>query len=586
MSLHRKIIGWFVVFAAVTVIGFGVGDYIQSQHTLRYALEARAGSVALQMAGDVERRYARAASELLALGYAAAAGATDAMPVMQNGYANVRVLRDGVPIFRADVMGPTPPALAGCGTGVVPLRLDVPFEDATGRQYRVEGQLPAEQLFALMPSAGIRLGRRGLTAVVRSTDGQVVYDPGCSIAADAEPGALAEAVARQVVARANAERGAIMMAEVDPNRSGGRLMAMVRTSVPMPWVTAASLDYAEFAAPLGKLRRQYFAVMTLILVLALGLVVAGMRRDMRRLAAIATAADAIGRGRFDVWLPPPTGDEIGRVSLALGRMTERLSSSLRQVEVSRAMAAVGEVAAHLSHEIRNPLSSIRLNLQMLRRDLRTGSVPDDGEHLIGLCLAELQRLDGAVRTVLEVGRPGPTSGGSCEAHTVIEETLRVLQREMSALGISVHTVLGATEANVAMNSAALRSIVMNLVLNSRDALVGRPAPAITVMTRLLGVHGPDPQFELRVSDSGPGVAPELQDRIFDLFFTTKSTGNGLGLPAALRAVQECGGVMRLEPSARWVSGAEFVIELPLAERAEPAAAEPPEPRTLVAAGMS
>jgi signal transduction histidine kinase len=271
-------------------------------------------------------------------------------------------------------------------------------------------------------------------------------------------------------------------------------------------------------------------------------------------------------------------------------MTERLSSSLRQVEVSRSMAAVGELATYLSHEIRNPLSSIRLNLQMLRRDLKHGSVPDDGEQLVGLCLSELQRLDDVVRTVLEVGRPGSPSSGACDAHGVIRETLRMMERALADRDIRVLSKLYASRAKVSMDAAALRSVVMNLLLNSRDALADRGAPCINVSTRVLDGAGTDPRFELRVSDNGPGIPAHLIARIFDPFFTTKTTGNGVGLPTAMRAVQECGGVIRYQPADDWVAGAEFVIELPLADSGakEDRPAEPGPAaariRRLVAAG--
>jgi signal transduction histidine kinase len=310
-----------------------------------------------------------------------------------------------------------------------------------------------------------------------------------------------------------------------------------------------------------------------------------IRRDIRRLATISAAADAIGHGNFDVWLPPPTGDEIGRVSLALGRMTERLSSSLRQIEVSRSMAAVGELSTYLSHEIRNPLSSIRLNLQMLRRDLRTGTVPEDGEQLVGLCLSELERLDDVVRTVLEVGRAGRTAAGSCDAHAVIGETLRVMRRKITERGVKVHAYLHAERSGVVMDSAALRGIIMNLVLNGIDALAGQTGGTLEVSTRLLdGATGA--RLEVRVGDNGPGVPAHLRERIFDPFFTTKANGHGIGLPTALRAVQECGGSIRHEPSSTWGTGAQFVIELPLVENGVRGGAEvrnKPD-RNLVAAG--
>jgi signal transduction histidine kinase len=429
--------------------------------------------------------------------------------------------------------------------------------------------MEAEHFFAGASASQSRLGKSGITAVLNTADGGLVYDSACTIQSDPRPEQLAAALVARVTEQSDAVPGTITAADLAQTRNDRRILTATQTRAPA-WTVVVSLDHAEFAAPFVALRRQYFGVMGAVLVLALLVVLVGIRNDMRRLTVISRAADAIGHGHFDVWLPPPTGDEIGRVSLALGRMTERLASSLRQIEVSRTMAAVGELATYLSHEIRNPLSSIRLNLQMLRRDLRRGTIPDDGEQVVALCLAELQRLDDVVRTVLEVGRTGPQAGGTCTAHVVIDETLRVMERKFTERDIEVELQREAVRSNVAMSAAALRGIVMNLLLNSIDAVGDRPQRRIVLKTSLLAVPDGELRFELRVADSGPGVPPYLREKIFDPFVTTKPKGNGIGLATVLRAVQECGGVLRHEPSAEWGMGAEFVLELPLAEAVEPA----------------
>lgn len=575
MSLHRKIIGWFVVFAALTIILFGLGDYIQSTRSLRFALETRAGALALQVARDIERAYDHAEDELRTLGYIVAAGARAVTPEMTGRYTDVRVIHDGIEVYSADALGPVQMGAPGCATGELTIQVDIP--DQRGGLYRVSARTGVEHFFAGVPSTNGRIGVQGLTSVVRTADGALVFDAACAMMGQPDPDGLASTLAARILSQADNEGRAITVVDLHHTSSDERVLASVRAAEPA-WTAVVAADYAEFAAPFVELRWRYFGVMGAVLLMALLLVLSGIRSDMRRLTAISTAADAIGHGRFDVWLPPPTGDEVGRVSLALGRMMDRLSSTLRQVEVSRSMAAVGELATYLSHEIRNPLSSIRLNLQMLRRDLRSGVVPDDGEQLVELCLSELQRLDDVVRTVLEVGRTAPVATGTCDAHAVVDETLRVMQRKITAKGLAVEVRFDATESDVAMDSAALRSIVMNLVLNAVDALAVSDSGRIRVTTQLL--EGDEPCFELRVADNGPGVPDHLREKIFDPFFTTKPTGNGIGLPTALRAVQQCAGVLRYEPSAEWGTGAEFVLELPRASAADSAR----QPSPLMAAG--
>jgi signal transduction histidine kinase len=117
---------------------------------------------------------------------------------------------------------------------------------------------------------------------------------------------------------------------------------------------------------------------------------------------------------------------------------------------------------------------------------------------------------------------------------------------------------------VAMDARQLKSIVLNLLLNSVDALTECAEKRIGVMTELYDSGDGNAYVELTVSDNGPGVPAHLRERIFEPFFTTKTSGNGIGLATALKMVQECGGLLRCSKSPEWAGGAEFVLQLPLA----------------------
>ena len=120
---------------------------------------------------------------------------------------------------------------------------------------------------------------------------------------------------------------------------------------------------------------------------------------------------------------------------------------------------------------------------------------------------------------------------------------------------------------VAIDPARLKSILINLLLNSVDAVAGKQGGRITVTSELNEDVRGAPMIELRIADNGPGVPAHLRERIFEPFFTTKSTGNGIGLATALRMVQEAGGLLRCAPPSEWSGGAEFVLELSLAGHA-------------------
>jgi signal transduction histidine kinase len=552
MSLHGKVIAWLLLFGTLIVFAFGVGDYIQSTIALRYALESRAGALVLQMAEEIEHRHQLATSEMALVAYAVTTG--QPLPALHGRYRSVRVLRGDRVAWSARDLGPAR-AASGCAHGEV--SFSVPVTTSRGEPLRVEAVMGTAEFFAGLGSVGTRLGRRGFTAVVRADDGAPVYDRSCVLDTATERSLLKEAL----LVKPTEQWGGAPVRSVNAGRRSGAMLVGADAAT-TGWLVATALDYDEFAAPFVSARRQYIAIVSFVLVLIMSALLLGFRSNMRRLTAIAEAADEIGRGRFDVWLPPPTGDEIGSVSLALGRMMSRLATTMRRMEVRRSMAAVGEMATYLSHEIRNPLSAVRLNLQMLSRDMERGSVPEDAEELINLSLSELNRLENVVKTVLEVGRTDRSAAGTCDAHAVVRETMQVMQAKFRGARVFIEPRLAAEDAQVAISSAALRGVVVNLLLNALDALDDRMGGIVRVNT---GIDAdPDRRwFELRVSDNGPGVPEHLRARIFDPFFTTKPTGHGIGLATAIRVVEECGGFIRYETAA-WSGGAEFVIDLPLA----------------------
>ena len=134
--------------------------------------------------------------------------------------------------------------------------------------------------------------------------------------------------------------------------------------------------------------------------------------------ALTEAADRVGAGDLSPELPEDGEDEVGRLTRAFRVMVDRVRESLRQMEASRQMAAVGQFASQISHEIRNPLTSMNLNLQGLRREVESGKIPADSSRPVELCLKEVQRLDRVVRGVLNLARPPSEDMMPCSLHGV------------------------------------------------------------------------------------------------------------------------------------------------------------------------
>jgi signal transduction histidine kinase len=554
LSLRARILLLFLGFSVLPVVFLGLGDYYQSVEALRVVLEARSDALAEQAAREVESAHTR--------GHAALAAAAH-LPQSDNPigpFTRIIVLdRDA----RRE-------SLAPCGYGAtLPLRTELP--GAGGSSSRtLEAELPVETLLSWAPSLRTRMGKDGFAQVLDRRTGQLLLDTRCM---SAGPVSGDPATPRAVPAVAAAAAG--LGADYDWHASlryhdqhdGGETFAAISAAGPV-WAVAVHTSGAEFVAPFRQARVFYLGLVLLVLSIAAGAFLLLARGAFRSLELVTSAADQIELGNLRPWLPPPGDDEVGRLSLAFRRMTERLEASLRRAELNQKLAAVGELATYLSHEIRNPLSSIRLSLQSLHRDLAAGFIPPDSTRVIEIALNEVNRLDGVVRAVLEMGRPeGPAEGRSCPVHDTLLETLDVLRPKARALGIEMVYAPRAERDVVHGDANGLRSVVINLVVNAIDVLDGRNDGRIRISTW----SGDAGELHVRVADNGPGVPPDLTESIFDPFFTTKARGNGIGLPTALRTVQAWGGNIVQEAVAAG-SGAVFVVKLKLADppRAAPA----------------
>jgi signal transduction histidine kinase len=555
VSLRARILLLFLGFSVLPVVFLGAGDYFQSVEALRAVVEARGDALAEQAAREVESAHARATAALLA---AARVPAVETSPEAVGPFTRVAVQGDGAE-----------PGLACAGPGrTVPVRLAVPPGPGPYAGRVLEGALPVETLVAWAPTLRSRMGKEGFTQVVDRGTGTLLFDSRCigpvPVPAD-DPPALHGRVA---AAAAALEESPGWHATLRYDAGGDELLASLSAAGPA-WAVAVHVSEGEFIAPFRQSRILYLALVLLVMTIAAAAFVVLAQGAFRGLRHVMAAADQIELGNMRPWLPPPGDDEVGRLSLAFRRMTERLEESIQRAELSQKLAAVGELATYLSHEIRNPLSSIRLSLQSLHRDLSAGFIPPDSTRVIHIALGEVKRLDGVVRAVLEMGRPaGPSDGRTCEVHQTLEETMDVLRPKVRAQGIELEYAPRAERDVVEGDGHGLRSVVINLVVNAIDALERRPDARIRISTW----SGED-ELHVRVADNGPGIPPDVAASIFEPFFTTKTRGNGIGLPTALRTVQPWGGTIVHEPVAAG-SGAVFVVKLRLA--APPVAAEAPE----------
>lgn len=313
----------------------------------------------------------------------------------------------------------------------------------------------------------------------------------------------------------------------------------------------------------------FVALVALIMGLALSFLV---RPVLRTLEDLTEATNLIGEGEIMPWLPARSEGEIGRLSLATGAMVERVERMMQAVGQGARMAMVGQLATYLAHEIRNPLSSIRLNLQSISRELKEGRIPSDVGEVTEICLHEIGRLDKVASSVLQVGRPRDGRPVWHHIHEPLRHAASLLGTEMSRRRISLYIDTLADQDDVYADREGLEGVFLNLLMNAAES-IGEDG-AIRVVSRTLRDEQGNGWIRIEFEDTGAGVSDGARDHIFDPFYTTKANGTGIGLATALETVQAHGGQLSLATPPDQLVGALFVMELPLQRTDIPA--HPPQ----------
>ena len=302
--------------------------------------------------------------------------------------------------------------------------------------------------------------------------------------------------------------------------------------------------------------------------LLLGHFAAGRLRDLER------GINALSDGKYEE-LPESGVDEFARLARALNLLGTRLaegSPGLSGADGSapaiaaadrllldgqtRAFQRLGEIAAGLAHELRNQLQAVELNVAALRnpREKDPETVRMHAENATR-CLRSLNE---AVRGFLKIARLRPPTPQSIRIPELLEETRRSFTLQAAQVGAAIELDLAPDLPETHADPEMLRQALGNLVRNALHAIAGREGARVR-----LGAEADDRFTRITVHDNGPGIPPEVQEKIFELFYTTQSDGTGVGLTLVRQSVEMHGGSVRLESDAE--RGTEVVIELPRGE---------------------
>lgn len=281
---------------------------------------------------------------------------------------------------------------------------------------------------------------------------------------------------------------------------------------------------------------------------------------MRPVRQLAHAVERVQTGHLHPIEHSFETSEFAALGDGFNRMVQRLRDTAaleeqtrqRQLERAEQLAAVGELAAGLAHEIRSPLSAVKAAVEVLADDL---PADDPRRGILTEAAAELARIGGVTRELLEYARPRWPSFAVFDMNALLDDLVLLNEPQAAKQGAHFHVVKASAPLMVEADHAMVRQILVNLTINALHAVAGTPDARVEVSADREGG-----EVLCRVRDNGPGVPASQSAAIFKPFVTTKARGTGLGLAISRRLVEMHGGRLWLENPGH--HGASFAFTLP------------------------
>lgn len=269
----------------------------------------------------------------------------------------------------------------------------------------------------------------------------------------------------------------------------------------------------------------------------------------------------VEEGDLSVRLQPSGKDEIARLMVSFDSMVERLDTAkkeldhfhFQQMERADRLASVGEMAAGIAHEIKNPLTGIAAAITIIKDDFPSS---DPRAEIVDEVLEQIKRLDKTVNDLLFFGKPAQPELAYTDINTVVKKTLIFASQHRGGKNVEKRLELQEGLPPVYVDPKQIQQVILNLILNALQAM--REGGVLTVRSSLLERDGHE-WVQVSISDTGQGIPPQILGKIFTPFFTTKAQGTGLGLAICHKLITQHGGTISVVSEDG--RGTIFTIEL-------------------------
>jgi signal transduction histidine kinase len=355
------------------------------------------------------------------------------------------------------------------------------------------------------------------------------------------------------------------------NRDG---VEMIAAYAPIPqelWGTVIQQPTSEAFAPAQKMKWQIFLLMLVSLVLAALIAAMYTRQIVQPVNGLVSGIERMATGDLRHRIRPLGHDEVSRLAKHINMMASRLLEFQRQLKRGERLETLNKLASVLSHEIRNPLNSMVINMQLMRREFHRSEIdPRKLEHYHQILNSEIGRVESLVSNFLLIAKPPKLEKTPQRLSAMLDDLIKAELPNALTKGIRVERNYKLPGLVVEIDAQKLYQVFLNIFLNAVHAMPGGGRLRIGIdKTASTGSDEDTPTLEesgdgayaaISFQDTGRGIPGSELNKIFDFYYTTKEHGTGIGLSLAQQIVEEHGG--RIQVKSEMGKGTEFVILLP------------------------
>ena len=289
---------------------------------------------------------------------------------------------------------------------------------------------------------------------------------------------------------------------------------------------------------------------------------------LRPIHVIRSGLTRLGQGDLGATLDLK-GDEFKDLGDIFASVSNQLKATMpdsvkrtQLLELSRRVTALGRLTAGVAHEVKNPLNAMMIHLELLKQKLEEGADAQSAGSHVDVISREIRRLDDVVQGFLKFAKPEELSFQAIDAQEITGDILKTLAPEADAAGVELVTECSAEVPAIEADPTILRQALLNLAKNALQAMTSGGRLTVSCAPTK------DGRVEIRIADTGVGIPAENLAKIFDLYFTTKEHGTGIGLSLVYRTIQLHNGDIDVESTPG--VGTTFIIKLPPAGASTPA----------------